>query len=115
MDYEQKNLADKPEIKPSFQGKNHHGSVRITEHAMQRLEERVVSFDGFRSWQHLVKTARYEGRTEQNMTAEEYAWCKTHLHKLNRSAQIRLLNGYMFLFMGNKGHARTLVTVLEVA
>ena len=101
--------------KKQEQNQHHHGTVQITEHAMQRLQERVVSFDGFRSWQHLVKTARYEGRTEQNMTAEEYAWCETHLHKLTRSAQIRILNGYLFLFMGNKGHARTLVTVMQVA
>jgi hypothetical protein len=43
-------------------------SIEITHHAMQRLEERVVSHDGFRSWQHMVKTARYEGRSEENMT-----------------------------------------------
>ena len=48
--------------------KSTHKSVAITRHAMQRLEERVINYDGFRSWQHLVKTARYDGRSEVNMT-----------------------------------------------
>lgn len=89
--------------------------IEITHHAMQRLEERVITHDGFKSWQHLVKTARYEGRNEYDMTTEEYLWYRTHFGYLHKSSQVRIMNGFAYLFMGNKGHARTLVTVIEVA
>lgn len=89
--------------------------IEITHHAMQRLEERVVTHDGFRSWQHMVKTARYKGRSEANMTDAEYEWCITHIANLYNSSQVRIMNGFAFIFMGNKGHARTLVTVIAVA
>ena len=54
-------------------------SIEITHHAMQRLEERVKTYDGFKSWQHMVKTARYEGRSEENMTDAEYEWYIKHI------------------------------------
>ncbi len=92
-----------------------HKSIEITRHAMQRLEERVITHDGFQSWQHMVKTARYKGKSEINMTDAEYQWCSTHISHLHSSSQVRILNGFAFLFMGNKGHARTLVTVIAVA
>ena len=91
-----------------------HGSLEITRHAMQRLEERVKTFAGYRSRQHLVKTARYEGRNDYTMSDEEYAWCSTHIRHLYKSSQVRLLNGFAYIFMGNKGHARTLVTVIAM-
>ena len=90
-------------------------TIEITNHAMQRLKERVVTHDGFKSWQHMVKTARYEGRSEVNMTDVEYEWCITHITHLYCSSQVRIMNGFAFLFMGNKGHARTLVTLIAVA
>ncbi len=92
-----------------------HKSIEITQHAMQRLQERVISYGGFRSWQHLVKTARYEGRNEYDMTADEYLWYRTHFNYLHKSSQVRIMDGFAYLFMGNKGHARTLVTVVKVA
>lgn len=95
--------------------KSTHKSVAITRHAMQRLEERVINYDGFRSCQHLVKTARYEGRSEVNMTDAEYDWYIKHITHLYNTSQVRIMNGFAFLFMGNKGHARTLVTVIAVA
>lgn len=91
-----------------------HKKVEITRHAMLRLKERVVSHAGFPSWQDLVKAARYKGRSEENMTDAEYEWYLTHIKRLYHSSQVRILNGFAFLFMGNKGHARTLVTVIEV-
>ena len=91
-----------------------YGSLEITKHAMQRLEERVKTFAGYRSWQHLVKTARYEGRNDYTMSDEEYAWCSAHIRHLYKSSQVRLLNGFAYIFMGNKGHAHTLVTVIAM-
>ena len=90
-------------------------AIEITHHAMQRLEERVITHDGFESWQHMVRTARYKGRSENNMTDTEYEWYTTHIAHLHSSSQVRIMNGFAFLFMGNKGHARTLVTVITVA
>lgn len=89
--------------------------IEITHHAMQRLEERVQTYDGFKSWQHMVKTARYQGRSETNMTDAEYEWYSKHITHLYNTSQVRMMNGFAFLFMGNKGHARTLVTVIAVA
>lgn len=90
-------------------------AIEFTHHAMQRLEERVITHDGFESWQHMVRTARYKGRSENNMTDAEYEWYTTHIAHLHSSSQVRIMNGFAFLFMGNKGHARTLVTVITVA
>lgn len=94
--------------------KKRYGSLEITHHAMQRSEERVKTFAGYRSWQHLVKTARYEGRNDYSMSDEEYTWCSTHIKHLYKSSQVRLLDGFAYIFMGNKGHARTLVTVIAM-
>ncbi len=49
------------------------------------------------------------------MTDAEYEWYITHITHLYSSSQVRIMNGFAFLFMGNKGHARTLVTVIAVA
>jgi len=49
------------------------------------------------------------------MTDEEFDWCTTHIHHLYKSSQVRIMDGFAYLFMGNKGHARTLVTVIAVA
>lgn len=89
--------------------------IEITHHAMQRLEERVQTHDGFRSWKHMVKTARYQGRSEVDMTDAEYEWYTKHITHLYNTSQVRMMNGFAFLFKGNKGHARTLVTVIAVA
>ena len=62
---------------------HHRGQIKITKHAMDRLKERVKSFIGYRSWEHLVKTARYEGRNDETMSDEEYTWCSTHINHLS--------------------------------
>ena len=90
-------------------------SVTITQHAMLRLKERVGTFAGFHSWEHLVRTARYRGKSATNMSDSEYEWVVSHVGHLTNSSKVRLMNGFAFLFMGNKGHARTLVTVIAMA
>ena len=90
-------------------------AIHITDHSMQRLNERVVNHDGFKSWKQLVKKARYYGRTDLDMDDTEIQWCREKMHGLTSSAQIRIMNGFAFLFMGDNGHARTLVTVIKVA
>ena len=49
------------------------------------------------------------------MTDAEYEWYSKHITHLYNTSQVRMMNGFAFLFMGNKGHARTLVTVIAVA
>lgn len=51
---------------------HHRGQIKITKHAMDRLKERVKSFIGYRSWEHLVKTARYEGRNDETIGREHF-------------------------------------------
>ena len=89
-------------------------TIHITEHAMQRLRERVITHEGFRGWKQMVKKARYYGKVLQDFTDEEYQWVKDNIHGLSPS-HIRLMNGFAFIFMGDNGHARTLVTVIKVA
>ena len=89
-------------------------AIHITEHAMQRLHERVITHDGFRGWKQLVKKARYDGEILRNFTDKEYQWYEENICELFKSSQVRLLNGFAFLFMGDNGHARTLVTVIKV-
>ncbi len=60
-----------------------HKPIEITRHTWQRIEERVVNHDGFKDWQHMVKKARYEGRSVINMTDEEYKWYSTHISHLD--------------------------------
>lgn len=90
-------------------------TVHITEHAMQRLRERVITHEGFRGWKQMVKKARYYGEIVCDFDDEEYHWYKENISGLFSSSQVRLMNGFAFLFMGDNGHARTLVTVIKVA
>lgn len=46
--------------------------IEITQHGKQRLEERVITHEGFHSWKHMVKTARYQGKSKCIMTDAEY-------------------------------------------
>lgn len=89
--------------------------IEITNHAMERLVERVGSFDGYRSWQHLAKTARYYGKTESQMNEKEVNYVLHHFNRrgFTNSMAIRFLDGFFYVFRGNSGHARTLVTVIK--
>lgn len=91
------------------------GKVEITNHARARLEQRVVTHEGYRSWEHLAKVARYTGQTRETMGDEEWSYCVHHgiANKLNNSSQVRYLNGFFYIFRGSKGHARKLVTVIK--
>ena len=95
--------------------KNDHSKpIKITAHAKLRLKERIGSYTGYKNWNALVKAARYKGRTGRDLTSDEQTWCASHIKRLHSSSQIRILNGYAFLFMGNGGRARTLVTVIPM-
>ena len=96
--------------------KNHNtGKITITEHAMDRLIQRVQNCDKYRSWKDLVKSARYKGDTIFTMPEWAYKYCIEHniLRRLDNSSQVRYYDGFFFIFRGQKGHARTLVTVIN--
>ncbi len=88
--------------------------ITITAHAMKRLQERVKSHEGYRNWGHMARTARYDGKGKAYMTNKELEWYNTNMKNIGRSCRVKLLNGFAFLFMGNNGHARTLITVLAI-
>lgn len=91
------------------------GKIIITEHAMDRLIQRVQNCDKYRSWKDLVKRARYRGDTIFTMPQWAYKYCIEHniLRRLDNSSQVRYYDGFFFIFRGQKGHARTLVTVIN--
>lgn len=94
--------------------KNRKTSIKITQHADYRLKQRVGIKDE-NTWQQFVKNARYKGDTINTMSEEHYQYCKSHglIAKLNNSTQIRYYKGFFFVFKGNNGHMRTLVTVIK--
>lgn len=94
--------------------KNRKTSIKITKHADYRLKQRVGIKDE-NTWQQFVKNARYKGDTINTMSEKHYEYCKKHglIAKLNNSTQIRYYKGFFFVFKGNNGHMRTLVTVIK--
>ena len=48
--------------------------ITITAHAMKRLQERVKSHEGYRNWEHMASTARYDGKGKAYMTDKELEW-----------------------------------------
>ena len=88
--------------------------IKITKHAQLRLLQRVKSHEGYKNWNQLVRFARYEGRNQYMMTDEEYSWLVQNMKIPYGSTQIRIYNGFAYVFKGNNGHARTLITVIRV-
>lgn len=89
--------------------------IEITEHAKKRLVERVGTYEGFRTWKQLVKHVRYHGTPLYKMSVDEYNYIMMHLdkRKFTNSMKIRLYRGFFYIFRGNAGHARTLITVIK--
>ena len=91
------------------------GKIQITEHAKRRLSERVkdvrsCDYNGF------VNTARYSGMTLYDLSIANpsiASYIKKNFKTYN-SSQIRFYRDCVFLFSGNKGKARTLVTVVNL-
>lgn len=90
-------------------------NITITNHAMMRLKQRVGTYGNYRSWQDLVKAARYNGATYFTMTQEQYDYVVNHFdkNKFTASMSIRFFEGCFYVFRGNNHHSRTLVTVIK--
>lgn len=90
------------------------GAIVITNHAMMRLKERVQTHEGFRNWKRLAAEARYAGKTPSEMDPKEKDWVDKRISRRFKRSQIRAYRGFAWIFMGNNGHARTLVTVIKM-
>lgn len=88
--------------------------VKITPHAMMRLEERVKSHEGYRSWRDMVRAVRRYGKTASSLSNDEYVWYTNHIHRLGKSKRVRFSNGFAYIFFGNHGKAKTLLTVIPM-
>ena len=89
--------------------------IEITEHARQRLIERMPEV---REDQHakLVKNARYYGKTACIIAKEspEFAEALFKRFRADNSTQIRVYQNCVFIFFGTNHHARKLKTVVNI-
>jgi hypothetical protein len=89
--------------------------IEITTHAKQRLSERMPEINP-RDYERMVQSARYRGLTEHELFKESPKFAKEvfkRFHK-NNSTEVRFYKDHIFIFCGNKGHSRTLRTVVDV-
>lgn len=89
--------------------------IEITAHARQRLLERMPDVQPA-DYDRIVKAARYNGKTQYDLLKENPAFAKEvfkRFHK-NNSTQVRVYKDHVFIFCGNKGHSRTLRTVVDI-
>ena len=89
--------------------------IEITGHARQRLLERMPEIQPA-DYNRLAKEARYNGKTHSILLKENPAFAKEVFKRFhaNNSTQIRIYKDHVFIFCGNKGHSRTLRTVVDI-
>lgn len=86
--------------------------IEITQHAKQRFKERFPDLC-IKNLQTIASKARYEGFQDQEFEGEFRRFLESVTHK-DVSTQIRISNGKIFVFKGNSGHCRTLLTLYPV-
>ena len=88
--------------------------IEITYHAKQRLAERVPDIHPS-NYTQFVMSARYNGAPigdfNNNPEMLEYLY---KYFRSDNSTQLRVYRDCVFVFRGNKGKARTLVTVVKM-
>ena len=89
--------------------------IEITAHARQRLSERMPEIQS-RDYERVVQSARYRGKTKYDLQKEnpEFAQAVFRRFSKNNSTEIRVYRDHVFIFCGNKGHSRTLRTVVNI-
>lgn len=89
--------------------------IEITAHAKQRLSERMSEIQ-LKDYNKVVQAARYNGKTKQELLKENPAFAKAVFQRFhqNNSTEIRVYKDHVFIFCGNKGHSRTLRTVVDI-
>ena len=89
--------------------------IEITTHAKQRLSERMPNIQP-RDYERVVQSARYCGKTQNDLLKESPKFAKEVFKRFgkNKSTEIRVYKDCVFIFCGNKGHSRTLRTVINI-
>ena len=89
--------------------------IEITAHAKQRLLERMPEIQP-RDYERVAQSARYKGKTKYDLLKENPKFAQEvfrRFHK-NNSTEVRVYKNRVFIFCGNKGHSRTLRTVVNI-
>lgn len=89
--------------------------IEITAHAKQRLVERMPELKP-NNYNAVVSAARYKGET-QNSLRKNNPRLAEYISKRfynDNSTEIRLYKNCVFVFCGNRGHSRTLKTVVNI-
>lgn len=89
--------------------------IEITTHAKQRLSERMPEIQP-RDYDRVVQSARYNGKTKHELYLENPKFAKAVFQRFrqNNSTEVRIYKDHVFIFCGNKGHSRTLRTIVDI-
>ena len=89
--------------------------IEITAHAKQRLSERMPDLN-FKDYDRIVQLARYKGLTEYELSKDNPKFAREVFKRFscNKSTEIRVYKDHVFIFCGNKGHSRTLRTIVDI-
>ena len=89
--------------------------IEITAHARQRLSERMPAINP-KDYDRIVQSARYRGLTEHELFRDNPKFAKEVFKRFrkNNSTEVRFYKDHIFIFCGNKGHSRTLRTVVNI-
>lgn len=89
--------------------------IDITMHARQRLSERMPEIQP-KDYDKVAQIARYKGKTEHDLYRENPVFAKAVFQRFrqNNSTEVRVYKDRVFIFCGNKGHSRTLRTVVNI-
>ena len=89
--------------------------IEITEHARQRLMERLPEVN-VNQYSQVVQYARYKGKTEYDLKKENPKFASALLRRFRKdnSTEIRVYKNCVFIFFGTKHHARRLKTVVNI-
>ena len=88
------------------------GKIDITAHARRRLKERFPELHES-NYQSYVSAARYSGKNLFNKSVNVSAEIKSRFNADN-STRIMFYKNGVFVFQGDHGHARTLVTAVNL-
>lgn len=93
----------------------HRKRIEITAHAKQRLAERMPEIQRH-DYERVVQSARYNGKTQHDLFKENPKFAQAVFKRFgkNHSTEIRVYKDHVFIFCGNKGHSRTLRTVVDI-
>jgi hypothetical protein len=89
--------------------------IEVTFHAKQRFGERMPDVQP-KDYEKVAQLARYKGKTKHDLLKENPKFAKEVFKRFgaNNSTEIRVYRDHVFIFCGNKGHSRTLRTVVNI-